>query len=186
MNIRSIIFLMMIALILVGCVNSVPSQAQPTNVNVNPTRFEGASAYPSPLGAQSYPAAEQTDEPALIESVPTPGQTDKATITGYINNRNGDKTEPAVSTILYLAEVMYQNGTPTVAGFDRSSPLKTITDSKGRFVFTDVPFNAYSIVVDKISEAYLLSDPVTGGDLLIAPKESKIYDLGELTYGAVP
>ena len=186
MKIRDILFPMMIALLLVGCGKSVPSQAQPTSESTNRTQNDVTSAYPSPLGAQSYPAAEQTDEPAQIEIVPTPGQANKATITGYINNRNGDTTEPAVSTILYLAEVMYHNGTPTVAGFDRSSPLKTITDSKGRFVFTDVPFNEYSIVVDKISEAYLLSDPVTGGDLLIEPNESKIYDLGDLTYGALP
>lgn len=142
--------------------------------------------YPTPLGAKSYPAPGVTEEAIIIEIVPTPNSLDKATITGYLYNKTGDNIEPATSVVLYLAEVMYHENTPIVAGFDRSSPLKTLTDNNGRFVFTDVPFKTYSIVVDKISEAYLLYNPDTDGDLLIEVKESIIYDLGDLTFGSLP
>lgn len=185
--IRTIILTISI-LTLIGCTSSLENKSQP---EINPIIENGAQvaselAYPSPLGAVSYPAPEQTEEYIIIEMVPTPGYFDKATITGYIYYLEGETLEPGKELILYLAEVMYSQETPMVAGFDRTAQLKTITDSNGRFVFTDVPFNTYSIVVDKISEAYLLRNPKTDGDLIIEVKESLIYDLGELTYKSLP
>jgi hypothetical protein len=101
---------------------------------------------------------------------------------------NPAKPAPAPNLILYLADILPETqGTPFLAAFDRVHSVRTTTDAAGRFVFADVVPATYSLILDRISDAYLLTDPKKpGADFIFTAKGGEILDLGELLYAKLP
>lgn len=122
----------------------------------------------------------------LITVIPTPSEQDKATITGVLLTNRGAPS-PVAGVILYLAEIVPEaQGTPFLAGFERTTSPRTLTDLAGRFVFADVLPDQYSLVLDWVYQAFLLDHPETGSDFIFEPQPGQVLDLGNLVYETIP
>lgn len=130
------------------------------------------------------PLPQASTTPYLITVIPTPSAPDKCTITGVLLVRPGP--QPVKRALLALADVIETNGTPIVASMDSRNAPRTLTDDNGRFVFVDVPADTYTLILDKITESFLLSHPTSGKDMLITCEAGQVIDLGELTYSELP
>ena len=143
------------------------------------------------------PTAKPTDTPAVAAGtaaatlaptvvVPTPSA-DKGVITGVIMT-NPSQPKPAPGLILYLADILPEaQGTPFLAAFDRVHSVRTLTDPNGRFVFADITPASYSLILDRVFQAFLLSDPKKpGADFIFVAQGGKLLDLGNLVYGVLP
>jgi hypothetical protein len=108
-------------------------------------------------------------------------------ITGVLQTNPG-QPKAAPGMILYLADILPESqGTPFLAAFDRVTSVRTLTDPIGRFVFADVNPATYSLVLDRVAEAYLLGDPKKpGADFIFTAQAGKLLDLGNLVYGVLP
>jgi hypothetical protein len=146
-----------------------------------PTPGPGATAEP-------YPVATSAAASAVPVSVaPTPSAPDKATITGRLLI-NPDNPRPVAGALLYLAEIIREaSGTPYLAGFERVNSPRTLTDAAGQFAFVDVAPEHYSLVLDRVREAFLLGNPdESPGDFIFEAKAGEVLDLGELIYRTLP
>lgn len=174
--------------------NSCSSDLEKTTTSTNSTQQTNAntsseSPYPihtpeTDLSQASYPSPTTNKE--IITDIPTPvGET--ATVTGVIQQGQTSSLAPADNLILALAKVVPDsNGNPIIVSFNRSSAPKTVTDSKGRFVFVDIPPGQYGLILDRIIGSYLLNDPENGGDMLITTEPGQLFDLGTLLYTSLP
>jgi hypothetical protein len=119
--------------------------------------------------------------------VMTPSAPDKTTVTGVLKV-GVDNPQPAAGFILYLADIITEaSGTPYLAGFERTNSPRTLTDPEGRFVFVDVVPEPYSLVLDRVFEAYLLGRPdQQPGDFIFEPQGGQVLDLGTLVYPTLP
>lgn len=145
--------------------------------------------YPPPLSIVPtlYPISPTEEESLVISEIPTPVGENFAVVTGFLKiKKDGIERPVETGTILYLTEVLFFEGTPAAAGFDRLSPLRTTTDKNGRYVFNLVPFNTYTIVLDRVAEAYLLKYPNSNLEIILEVNSSKIIDLGTLVYENLP
>jgi hypothetical protein len=106
-------------------------------------------------------------------------------ITGVLLfNNNGQKVTKE-NVPLFLAEILAdENGVPRVASINRTGSPRTATDSKGQFIFSEVPPGNYGIVLDIVVKAYLLPKPDTEEDLIISVSAGEVIDLGTLAYNA--
>lgn len=145
--------------------------------------------YPPPISSvpTSYPIAPMEEESLVISEIPTPAGENFAVVTGYLKVKKNGVEEPVEEgSILYLTEVLFYEGTPAAAGFDRLSPLRTTTDKNGRFVFSLVPLNTYTLILDRVVEAYLLKYPNSDLEIILEVNSSKVIDLGTLVYDTLP
>lgn len=143
----------------------------------------------APAATQSPAAAAQGGAaPTLIAVVPTPADSSKATITGYLLQHPNAPQPANWFFVLYLAEVQTdKKGTPMVAGFSLHSAIGTQPDSAGRFVFENVPTGKkYALVLDMVTTSFMLKDPKTGADMLWEPKAGQVLDVGKLVYASLP
>jgi len=141
----------------------------------SPLATPGSTTFTSPIAA--------------ARSLPTPSAKDKGTVGGVlIREVPGQPTQPYVEVTLYLALLIRNSaGTPGLAGLDKTTAPKAITDGAGAFVFTNVPSGTYALVLDTPLSSFLLHQPSTGEAMLIEVKGGEITDLGELRYDlAVP
>lgn len=131
-----------------------------------------------------YPLTEPSFPPIIV--IPTPSAPNKATVTGILLVK-GNPPRPVVGALLYLADIIPEaRGTPWLAGFERQFSPRTQTDNAGRFVFLDVPAGKYSLVLDRVSQAFLLRNPQDESDLLFEPEPGQVLDLGNLVYPSLP
>jgi hypothetical protein len=132
------------------------------------------------------PAENGATHGTPISDVPAPSA-NLATVTGYLMVDPG-APKPVEHVILYLGEIIPETGgTPFVAGFERTTSPRTLTDANGRFVFTDVEPGPYTLILDKIAESYMLGDPDNpGGDFIFDAQPGQILDLGQLVYLRMP
>ncbi len=132
------------------------------------------------------PAAPATSTPYIISSIPSP-KADSATIHGTFMWKSGSTDEVGSSVILSLGKVLKNDqGTPSMAQLDTNTKLRTLTDSVGRFVFTNVPPGTYVLVFDRIADAFMLKDPKTGEDYTFEAKAGETLDLGKLVFDRIP
>ena len=111
---------------------------------------------------------------------------DQVSITGVLQRNTGSPVSVS-NAILYLGSVhLDASGTPILAGLDKQTAPRTQTDQSGRFVFVDVPPGTYVLILDRVFEAFLLNDPISGKDFLIKPQAGQILDLGKLVYASLP
>lgn len=132
--------------------------------------------------SSTFTITQTADTPYTISTIPTPSP-EKCVVTGVLMQNPGPS--PVTRTVLMLGGILYSNGTPAFARTNQND-IRTLTDDNGRFVFGDVPCQEYSLVLDKITEAILLTNPDTGQDLLFTPQAGQILDLGELVYSDLP
>ncbi len=148
-----------------------------------PTAYPAASAPERAEPGSAYPAPEPTV--FVIETIPTPaGET--ATVTGYILQDKSNPKPPAVMLLALARVIIGPDGAPMVARFDRDEAPHTLTDINGRFVFTDIPPGQYAIIVDRISDAFMLKHPDTGDDFIIEVPSGEVVDLGKIVYNTLP
>jgi len=122
-------------------------------------------------------------------SLPTPAAKDRGTVGGVlIRDVSGQPLQPYAEVTLYLASLIVNSaGTPGLAGLDKATAPKAITDSRGAFAFTDVPPGTYALILDTPLSSFILHQPGTGDAMLIEVKGGEIKDLGELHYDlAIP
>jgi len=136
------------------------------------------------VGACKPTSPQISMTPYLITVIPTPSAPDKCTITGVLLVSPGP--QPVKRTLLALANVIEANGTPIVASMDSLNPPRTLTDDNGRFIFVEVTADTYTLILDKITESFLLSHPTSGEDILITCEAGQVIDLGELAYSELP
>lgn len=53
-------------------------------------------------------------------------------------------------------------------------------------LFVDVPSQQYALILDRISEAFLLNSPDDNSDMLLDPEAGEILDVGRLVYTSLP
>ena len=54
-------------------------------------------------------------------------------------------------------------------------------------MFADISPAQYSLILDRVAEAYLLTDPKKpGADFLFTPQTGQVLNLGDLVYGVLP
>ncbi len=161
-------------LILSACqAQTSPTAYPPTGIQ--PSTGETTGAYPAPPEPTTY----------VIETIPTP-QGDMSTVTGYILKNKTSPTPPGTVLLALGKVIIGPDGMPMVARFDRDEAPHTLTDINGRFVFTDVPPGQYTLIVDRISDAFMLKHPDTGEDFIITASAGEIVDLGEIVYNTLP
>ena len=96
-------------------------------------------------------------------------------------------SQPAKNALLYLAETVKDSaGKDSFAAMDRIRSPKTVTDDQGRFVFSNVPPGNYGLILDVITNSYLLMKPGSEEVLLIEVSAEKQVDLGTLLYDSLP
>jgi hypothetical protein len=165
------------------------SLASPSALNSSAPPFSSPLVLPTAAEASSplptaTPAESTLD--SVSQGVPTPGQPDRSTITGFLMT-NTESPTPVGEVSLYLATVHTdETGKPLAASFDRKTALHTQTDAAGRFVFVDVPSQQYALILDRISEAFLLNSPDDNSDMLLNPEAGEILDVGRLVYDSLP
>lgn len=162
-------YLFLLATILTLLFLAACSTAQPSPVAET---AETNAAYPAPDSGSNEPVPPST-----------PGT---ATLTGVLM-RNPSNPQPAEKIILALGEVIVsEEGTPMMASFDMKTSPHNLTDASGRFVFTNIPPGQYVLIVDRITDSFMLRDPQTGGDLIFSVTEGQVVDIGELIYSNLP
>ena len=156
----------------------------------SPGPISPEEVYPGPLST-TFPSKEAYPAPTtgeyIFPEIPTPSS-DSATVTGILLRvSSSSASTPATTVLLALARVVEDsNGNPTVVSFSQLSAPRALTDNSGRFVFVDVPPGHYALIYDRISDAFLLNDPTTGGDYLFVTEAGQILNLGELEYASFP
>ncbi len=88
---------------------------------------------------------------------------------------------------MYLAELTKDaSGQETGAGLDRVVRHGAISIEDGSFVFKNVSPGRYALIMDLVSNAYMLRKPDGNGDLVIDVKTGETTALGILVYVELP
>jgi len=177
-------------LILSAC--STATQAPPTQA-VNPPPQQTLS-YPAPDQTPAYPAPyvySTTDSSypspntqASINPVPTyTTNPQMGNVTGKILRK-----DTAIKYInLYLANVIQDEaGKDIVAGLDRVNSPSTVTDQNGSFAFINVEAGRYALILDIVSNQFLLNYPDNDQPIIIVVEKGKEVSLGDLNYSSLP
>lgn len=132
------------------------------------------SAYPYPVASTPIPVnpiPTYTADP-LMGSV----------IGKLLVNNNGVK-----DVTLYLAGVIKdKSGRDMVAGMDRSKSPITETDSQGMFAFINVEEGKYALILDVVTNQYMINYPDENTPIIVEVVPGKQVDLGDLNYDSLP
>ena len=148
---------------------------------------------PAPKPIQNSPVATQAalqqsplSTPKAVSVVAT-SEADMGTVTGVLMVGTGQNAKPTAGLVLYLAATIKDtSGKESVAGMDRVRSPRAYIDGQGRFVFTNVSPGNYGLVLDVVTNSYLLNKPDTGDSLVISVTPGKVVDLGTLRYDSLP
>lgn len=178
----------LLALLLSAC--SQPSQPapEPTSAPAEPTAAsQGNGAYPAPQVNPAYPGptAVPTDGPLVI---PQPSSDQVGVVSGVLMRVAEDGSrEPITRGELYLGTLLSSDsGVEAMVGVDKLNAPHTPLNSRGEFVFVDVPAGRYGLMYDNLEGMLLLHDPATSGDLIVEVVGGQVRELGELSYPLPP
>jgi hypothetical protein len=177
--------LILLGLLLTAC----QSLVSPSTLNSSVAPFSSPLALPTAADASSpvvTPAPAGSGIQPVEGGVPTPSKADHSTITGFLMT-NKESPTPVGEAVLYLATIHTdETGKPLAASFDRQTAPRSQTDAAGRFVFVDVPSQQYALILDRISETFLLKSPDDNSDMFLTPGAGEVLDVGRLVYGSLP
>lgn len=95
-------------------------------------------------------------------------------------------SKPVGGIILYLGEIItLSNGLPGVAALDKQTAPNTLSTGIGQFIFENVKPGRYVLIIDQITQTFVLNNP-GGGDMIIDVLPNEIIDVGELHYNDLP
>lgn len=155
-----------------------PTQAAPGTDEAYPAQLEPTGPYPEP---------PSTSEPlaGTIEEVPEPSSDSLGTVTGIIVIEAENGT-PVQEAILYLGRIiMLDSGQPGMSALNKQTAPHAQTSLAGQFIFSDVEPGNYTLILDRITDSFVLNQP-GGGDLIIPVEAGQITDVGELRYPDLP
>ncbi len=191
---KSIIFAgILIALVVLSACSfgaKEPTPIQPTVIIQPPAASTQSAtgqntspvATPSPQVSQSIASSPLSTPKETPESQPGTG-----TVVGVLLLKAGNESTPVANQILYLAEVIKnEQGEDSFAAMDRTNSPKAITDNQGHFLFVNVPPGNYGLVLDTISNSYLLLQPGSEEAVLVSATADSTIDLGTLEYDSLP
>lgn len=93
------------------------------------------------------------------------------------------KGKPVANVTLYLgALVTDAQGRELVAGYDRTSSLRAMTDADGHWKVYNVPEGRYGLILDIVNQAYLLDTPDGTQSVLLGVKNGETTQMGEMDY----
>ena len=180
---------LMIILLLTACSNqsaastqtSIPAVTQKaisTDQQLNNTE---ASSYPGPenniTGNTSYPNPGTT-----IISTPSATFTTDPQM-GHLHGKLLNKDIPVSNISLYLAEVITDStGKEMVAGLDPRNSPNTVTDDQGSFTFTNVKPGGYALILDIVTNQFLLNYPDKDTPIIVHVEAGKEVNLGDLKF----
>jgi hypothetical protein len=177
-------------ILLIGC----SGQLNSSDINNQPDTNTASTDYPYPnqnnniIPSNGYPVLTPTIIPTHADA-PVPPSNQFGTITGRLLVNPNDPT-PELGAIVYLTAVIYdEHGVPLVAGFSRETDYKAYTDSNGRFIFTNIPYDntkLYVIILDRVHNAFLLKNPENDEHMYFSVNPGKILDIGDLVYLDLP
>jgi hypothetical protein len=97
-----------------------------------------------------------------------------------IRDLAGGGSEPIANAQVLLGGVIRsQDGTPMMAAAGEETSPMAITDENGRFVFTDVLSDTYSLVIATPLGSYLIQGK-KGKDFFIDVQAGAVIDAGEV------
>jgi hypothetical protein len=141
---------------------------------------------------EGYPAPQAVPDEANSYPVPTsseglsPDPTQDPKL-GIVHGKMLLLGKPYTEGQIYLSEVIKDNqGTELVVGFDRTSVIRGALDGSGSFAIKNVPPGRYGVVLDKVSNAFLLMKPGKDESFIIDVVEGQNLDLGTLDYPNLP
>jgi hypothetical protein len=178
-------------ILLVACTGEAPSTLSLTVIS--PTSAS-SSGYPAPASLGPYPGVGQTAE---ASGIPTAVPIDPATlptpdpllgsVEGVLNLEIDGEPQPVPNQILYLARVLTDTeGKESVASFSRTDSPRTVSGAQGEFKFINVEPGKYGLVIDTVTDSFLLGNPADGGNLLALVESGVEFDFGELVYTDLP
>jgi len=174
--------------------------SQPSSVSTQGiiSTAEQNTGYPVPQGKTTenpnYPAPEViiTENPSYpapetpIKTIPSPTYTADPQL-GSIRGRLLRNNVPVPDVVLDLAEVMKDNtGKDIIAGLDRTKSPNTATDSQGAFVFINVETGRYALILDIITNQFLLNNPGSEDPVIVQIEAGKEVNLGDLNFDDLP
>jgi len=142
-----------------------------------------SSAYPAPASSAAYPSPEApaNDEPLVV---PQPSSNEVGVVSGtLIRIKDDGSREPVGIGALYLGGLLAdEGGTEGMVSVDKTTDPQAQINSRGEFVFVDVPAGRYGLMYDNYRNMILLNDPETSGAFIIEVAGGETKDLGELGY----
>ena len=170
-----------LAFILVSCSTASPQPGESTLQAITPgypaavQRADIGTAYPVATQVSTASAADNTISPTIDPSL------------GLVKGRLLENGKAVENIDLYLANLLKNEaGEEVVFTFDRTISLRTKTNENGEFVFINIPFGSYGIVLDNVSESVLLLNPLTNDQLKLVIQSGNELDLGNLNFSELP
>jgi len=149
-------FLLMICTVLVLACDS----------NVSPS----TQAYPVSTAAQPLPPTV-TPNPKM------------GSVKGVLIDKQDGSLKPRVNANLYLGEMKKDgSGKEVAAAYDRTSSPRAGTDDQGRFMFNNVTPGRYALILDLVTNSFMLNKPQDGSDMIVTVTAGQTVDLGTLQY----
>lgn len=150
-----------------------------------PTMAPSSSGYPAPatdVVQTAYPAGTMPDvasgDALAATQDPNLGSVEGTLLIGG---------KPVANVTLYLgALVTDAQGRELVAGYDRASTLRATTDTEGHWKVYNVPEGRYGLILDIVSQAYLLDTPDGTQSVLLGVKNGETTQMGVLDYSELP
>ncbi len=183
----SIIIGILLILALAACSTPTSIATQPSAATQTQVPTGKTTDYPGPVVANvattTYPNPQSNATP-IIQTGPTPtADPTMGTVTGklLLNNKG------VGNILLYLAEVIKdKSGKDIVAGLDRVNSPNIRTDSEGIFTFVNVKTGRYALILDVVTNQYMINYPDKETPILVDVQAGKVIDLGTLNYDTLP
>ncbi len=176
----TIIAILLIPLVLSACSSAVSSPTispiatspQSTGYPAPQVSDYGNPAYPGPTSSSiNNPSPTEAIDPQM----------------GIVQGTLSRNHVPVPDISLYLADVMKDsNGNDLVAGLDLTTAESTTTGPDGSFTFLNIKPGRYALILDVITQQFLLSYPDKQDAIIMQVEAGKEINLGELNYDELP